>query len=404
MHKLWLVAKQEFRNRTFKRSFVLGTLAFPILMAVIVGVTILIVVQSLDMRPFGYVDHSGALANATMPDNDELIVEITAFPDEASARAALEAEEIQGYYIIPEDYLETHFVDLYYLEDAPDSSVLHDFDDYVRANILSSPPTEIQFRIMDGTTLTVQSMNNSREFQNDETGIIVVMLPLLIAMFFLFVVMGASGYYLQVVTDEKENRTMEIMLTSVSPAQFIIGKSIGLVAVGLTQLTVWLVSILTAWIVARQFFEVLQSVKLPWDVLIIFAVFFLPSYAIVAGMMICIGAIVTELQEGQQISGIINLLFTFPIFFAALVFANPDHPLLVILSFWPTTSLMSIVMRWGFTTVPLWQVAVSWLICVVSAATVIWIASRIFRLGMLRYGQRITFKAAVAGLRQGKQI
>jgi ABC-2 type transport system permease protein len=130
----------------------------------------------------------------------------------------------------------------------------------------------------------------------------------------------------------------------------------------------------------------------------------LPSYAIVAGMMICIGAIVTELQEGQQISGIINLLFTFPIFFAALVFANPDHPLLVILSFWPTTSLMSIVMRWGFTTVPLWQVAVSWLICVVSAATVIWIASRIFRLGMLRYGQRITFKAAVAGLRQGKQI
>jgi len=403
MRKLWLIAKQEFRNRTFKRSFVFGTLAFPILMAVIVGVTILIVVQSLDMRPFGYVDYSGALKNAAMPKDDEETVEIIAFPDEASARAALEAEEIQGYHVIPVDYLETHFVDLYYLEEVPDSSVLRDFDDYVRANILSSSPTEIQFRIMDGTTLTVQSMNNSREFQDDESGIIVIMLPLLIAMFFLFVVMGASGYYLQVVTDEKENRTMEIMLTSVSPGQFIVGKSIGLVAVGLTQLSVWLISILTAWIVARQFFEVLQAVKLPWDILIIFAVFFLPSYAIVAGMMICIGAIVTELQEGQQISGIINLLFTFPIFFAALVFADPNHPLLVVLSFWPTTSLMSIIMRWGFTTIPLWQIGASWLICVLSAVAVIWIASRIFRLGMLRYGQRITLKAAVAVLRPSRQ-
>jgi ABC-2 type transport system permease protein len=246
-------------------------------------------------------------------------------------------------------------------------------------------------------------MNDAREFQDNETGVIVIMLPLFIAMLFLFVIMGASGYFLQVVTDEKENRTMEIMLTSVSPAQLIGGKSLGLVAVGLTQVAVWLGSIFIAWIVAQQFFEILRDVKLPWDVLVIFAIFFLPSYAIVAGMMICIGAIVTELQEGQQISGVINLLFTFPIFFAALVFADPNSPLLIILSFWPTTSLMTIVMRWGFTIVPLWQVAISWLICVVSGIAIIWIASRIFRLGMLRYGQRITLKAALAALRPSNQ-
>ncbi len=402
MHKFWLVARQEYRNRTFKRSFVIGTLILPFLMAVGLAAIIIVVIISFDDRPLGYVDHSGALAGASMPDDSsDFFVEIVAFPDEASANAALEAEEIQGYHVIPKDYLETLYVDLYYLEESPDKRVLIDFDDYVRANLINGAPTKIQSRIIEGTTLTVRAMNGAREFQDNETGFIVIMLPLMIAMFFLFVIMGASGYFLQVVTDEKENRTMEIMITSISPAQLIGGKSVGLVAVGLTQISVWIASIALAWIIAQQFFETLKEVQLPWDVLIIFAIFFLPSYAIIAGLMICIGAVVTELQEGQQIAGVFNLLFMFPIFFAALVFADPNSPLLIFLSYWPTTSLMTIVMRWGFTIIPLWQVALSWFISVITGIAIIWIASRIFRLGMLRYGQRITFKAAFAALRSG---
>jgi ABC-2 type transport system permease protein len=147
----------------------------------------------------------------------------------------------------------------------------------------------------------------------------------------------------------------------------------------------------------------LQLIALPWDILIIFAIFFLPSYAIIAGMMICIGSVVTELQEGQQISGVINLLFTFPIFFAALVFADPNSPLLIFLSFWPTTSLMTILMRWGLTVIPIWQVALSWVISVITGFGVVWIASRLFRSGMLRYGQRITLIDAFTALLPGKQ-
>jgi ABC-2 type transport system permease protein len=177
---------------------------------------------------------------------------------------------------------------------------------------------------------------------------------------------------------------------------------VGLVAVGLTQLFVWITSIAIAWGVAKHFFEVLQMIELPWDILVIFGIFFLPSYAIIAGMMICIGSVVTELQEGQQISGVINLLFTFPIFFAALVFADPNSPLLVFLSFWPTTSIMTIMMRWGFTVIPFWQVAVSWFICSLSGIVIIWIASRLFRLGMLRYGQRLTLKSAFSAILPGR--
>jgi ABC-2 type transport system permease protein len=402
MDKLWLVAKQEYRNRTFKRSFILGTLVIPFLITVGIAATVIIIKLSFDDRPFGYVDDSGALAGASMPKDNEYFVEFMAFPDEASAEAALRAGKIQAYYVIPEGYLETQNVDLYYLEEAPDSMILGDFDDFVRANILPGVPTEVQKRIVEGTVLTVRSKDGGREFQNSEGGFFTVILPMVIAMFFLFAIMGASGYFLQVVTDEKENRTMEVMLTSVSPAQFIGGKSIALVAVGLTQISVWIASIAIAWIVAKQFFETLQHVQLPWDVLLIFAIFFIPSYAIIAGLMICIGSVVTELQEGQQISGVFNLLFTFPIFFAALVFAAPNSPLMIFLSFWPTTSLMTIVMRWGFTIVPWWQILGGLLISILTAVTIIWVAGRLFRLGMLRYGQRITFKTALSALRSGQ--
>jgi ABC-2 type transport system permease protein len=212
--------------------------------------------------------------------------------------------------------------------------------------------------------------------------------------------MGASGYFLQVITDEKENRTMEIMLTSVSPKQMIGGKSLGLLAVGLTQLLVWISSAAIIWLVAKNFLDFLNQLQIPWDIFNIFALFFLPSYAIIAGLMICIGSVVTELQEGQQISGIINLIFTFPIFFAGLVFADPNSPILVFLSFWPTTSLMTIIMRWGFTAIPLWQIALSWLICLCSSIGIIWVASQLFRFGMLRYGQSISVKGVFSFLRQ----
>jgi len=403
MRKFWLVVKQEYRIRALKRSFILGTLVVPFIIAIFFLVIILVAARQLDNRPFGYVDYSGALEHAKMPKDDEEMVEIIAYSSEESARNALDEGEIQGYHVLPEDYLDSLFVDLYYLDETPANRVLRDFDDYVRTNILDGSPSATQIRIMEGTTLTIRSITENRQFQANEEGIIIVMLPILIAMFFLFAVMGAAGYFLQIITDEKENRTMEIMVTTISPVQLIGGKSVGLVFVGLTQLGIWLSSIVIAWIAARQVFDNLEPIQLPWDVLIIFAIFFLPSYSIIAGMMICIGSTVTELQEGQQISGVINMLFLFPIFFSALVFADPNSPLLVFLSFWPTTSLMSIIMRWGFTVIPVWQIAISWVISVVSGIIIVWIASRLFRLGMLRYGQRITLKAALAALRPANQ-
>jgi ABC-2 type transport system permease protein len=400
MRKFWLIAKQEYLKRIQKRSFLIGTLLIPLLFAAIIGVTIFVINHNKNSLPFGYIDHSGVLSAGLLPKpkDDEKMIEMRPFSDQETAMAALDAGEIQAFDVIPENFLQTRKIDLYYWDKYPDNSVLRDFDDFVRANLLPEGPNQLQTRIIEGVNLNIVSVDGKRTF-NNELGFIAVLFPMAIGMFFIFAVMSASGYFLQAITDEKENRTMEIAVTSVSPLQLIAGKSIGLMSVALTQIGIWLISIAATWLIAYQVFDELQGIKLPWDVLLVFLAFFIPSFALIGGLMAAIGGAVTELQEGQQIAGILNLLFTFPFFLSAMVFANPNSPILVFMSFWPTTSFLTINLRWGLTIIPFWQIALSWLILVFSGALTIWAASRIFRFGMLRYGQRMSFKAALTAIR-----
>jgi ABC-2 type transport system permease protein len=117
------------------------------------------------------------------------------------------------------------------------------------------------------------------------------------------------------------------------------------------------------------------------------------------GFMIVIGSAVTELQQGQQIAGILNLFFMAPFFVLVILFANPDGPLAVALTLFPTTAFLTISIRWALTAVPLWQLGLSWLFLVTSALITVWVAARVFRLGMLSYGQRLGWASLKAALR-----
>jgi ABC-2 type transport system permease protein len=201
------------------------------------------------------------------------------------------------------------------------------------------------------------------------------------------------------VADEKENRTMEILITSLSPEQLIGGKASGLMAVSLTQVGIWLLAIVAGLIVGAQFLEPLRMIRIPWAFLLVVFLYFLPAYALIAAMMTAIGAAVTEMRQGQQIAGILNLLFILPVLLSAMVFTNPDSPVLVLFTLFPTTSFVTVMLRWSTSVIPFWQLAASWLLLVVSAVLGLWASARIFRAGMLRYGQSLDLGAALSAVR-----
>ena len=398
MRNFWLIAKHEYRGTVFKRAFILLTLAIPLGMAAVIALAIFVATSGENTLPVGYVDKAGILdvnrqSTASMPTG----IEVHAFPDEEAALAALEREEIQAFFVLPSDYPSTLQTDLYYLEEPPSNDVWRDFDNFVRANLVATYPDEVRTRLLEGPNITVHDIVSNREFS--ESSIINVILPFVATFFFFIATMSASGYMLQVVATEKENRTMEIMITSVTPGQLIGGKTVGLLAAALTQLSIYVIAAVVGLIIAAPRVEALQQVTVPWAYLRVMGLFFIPSYALIAAVMVAIGAAVTKVQEAQQVAGLLNMLFILPILMVAVIIRNPGHPVSVFLSLFPTTAFMTISLRWGLGTVPLWQIGVSWISLVATTIFMVWAAARVFRAGMLRYGQPLNLKTALAAIR-----
>ena len=399
MRSLWLVAKHEYRRTVLRRAFVLVTLAIPLGMVALIALAISVAMMSENNLPVGYVDKAGILdvtRHATLPNADERI-EVRAFPDEEAALAALELEEIQAFFVFPSDYPNTLETDLYYLEEPPSNDVWGDFSSFVRVNLVATYPAEVRNRLFEGPNITVHDIVSNREFS--ESSMINVILPFVATFFFFVATMSASGHMLQVVAKEKENRTMEIMITSVTPGQLIGGKTVGLLAAALTQLSIYVIAAVVGLIVAAPRVEALQQLTVPWAYLGVMALFFFPAYALVGAVMVAIGGAVTKVQEGQQVAGILNLFFMAPVFLLTVIFKNPAAPVVVFLTLFPTTAFMTISLRWGLGTVPLWQIGVSWVLLVATTIFMVWAAARVFRAGMLRYGQPLNLKAAVAVIR-----
>jgi ABC-2 type transport system permease protein len=398
MTNLWLVAKHEYRRMVMRRGFVILTVAIPLGLTTLIALAIFVEKSSESSLPVGYVDQAGLLdvsRQSAVPDAEKH-VQVVAYPDTEAATAALERKEIQAFWVLPPDFLQTLHTELYYLENPP-GDAWGEFDDFVRANLVAGLPADVQQRLLEGPTLTVHDTSSGREFS--ENSIVNVILPFVTTFFFYFATMSAAGYMLGAVAEEKENRTMEVMLTSLTPGQLIGGKAVGLMAASLSQLAVYVVTAVVAIKIATPYVAELQGVTVPWAYLGLMALFFFPAYGLISSILLAIGSTVTEVQQGQQIGGLLNLFFMLPILLLPVLFQDPGHPLMVAFTLFPTTSFLTISLRWGFGSIPAWQLVVSWFLLTATTLFMVWAAARIFRAGMLRYGQPLTLKGMIAAVR-----
>jgi ABC-2 type transport system permease protein len=395
MRNYWLVAKHEYRRTVVRRSFLIGTLAIPLAIAALIALVIVVESLGADDRPIGYVDHAGLLEQARA--RADWDIEIRAYQDREAATAALESEEIQAFYELPADYLTTLETELTYLTDAPDGDARRAFSNFVQLNLVASYPAEVQKRLLLGPEISVEDVASGRTFGEDEIANIV--LPIVASLFFMIATMSAGGYMLRVVADEKENRTMEMMVTSITPGQLVGGKALGLLAAALTQLSIYLIAAAIGLLIVVARVPELRQVSVPWDYLAVMALFFFPAYALLASLMVAVGSAVTEFQQGQQVAAILNLVFLIPLFLLPFFLNDPAQPLVVLLTLFPPTAFMTVSLRWGLGTIPLWQLTLSWFLLSGAAIFTIWAAARIFRAGMLRYGKPLTLNAALSAVR-----
>jgi ABC-2 type transport system permease protein len=392
--KIWLVFWQEYSRHVMRKRFIVAVLSIPIFIGVIMAASIFSVVMQTNTQPLGYVDQSGMLAHplpAAQGDNSifNRSVEMIPFAGEAQARSALDAGQIQAYYVLSPDYLQTGDAKLVYTK-APSDGVKSQFEAFLRRNLMAGQPAAVANRISQGNSLVIQSADGSR--QMDDNSVLTIILPIIAGVLFMIVVLTTGGYLLQALVEEKENRTIEILITSTSPGQLMAGKTLGNLAAGLTQLLIWILVVVVAVAIGQGRVEWMRNLQISPDYLLILVLTLLPTFILIGGIMAAIGATIAESREAQQISGIFTLPLMMPYWFSAAIMTAPNGPLAIGLSFFPLTAPVTLTLRAGYTQIPTAQLALNLVELWACAFLALWVAARAFRIGMLSYGKRISLK------------
>jgi ABC-2 type transport system permease protein len=391
MSKTRLIAINEYKRLVFKRSFILALLSVPLFIGFIIAMGYVASSFENNDAPIGIVDHPGVFTNpipAPVDSSDDRI-EFIFFPDEASARNSLQENEIQAYYIFSTDYFETSQIELVYVKE-PGSNAVSQFYNFLQINLVSDLPLEKATRIAAGNNITIRSPDGSREFPGGGPPFGVV-LPLLIAIAFVILFLLSAGYLMEGIVQERENRMMEVIMTTISPIQLIVGKVLGIVGTNFTQLIIWLLVGVIALFVGNQVMEFswLQDPQIDGRGLAMVVLIAIPTYLLSASLLFTAGSLIAKVQDAQGIGPLIFMAFMIPSYAVVAIGEEPNGVVAIVLSLIPFASLTTIAVRGMFIAIPLWQFGLSLVIQSGLAVGMLWVSSKAFRLGMLRYGQRI---------------
>lgn len=401
MRKIWLVAVEELKRTVLKRSFILVLLMVPLFLAVMIAPAIVMEKLRQNDLPLGYVDLAGILVGAQPPpsENGGRQLVLRPFPDEAAAGQALEAGEIQAFFVLNPGYPADRQADLVFRK-APDPAATRTFRRFVQWNLLEGIPDQTAWRAVSGAQLTLRNPDGTREFPSGGPPLGSV-LPLALGLAFGGLLLTGSGSLMSGLTEEKENRTIEVLATSIAPPRLVTGKLIGILTINLIQLAFWvLVGVLAIWLAGDVLgIAWFQQVRPDWASILAVAAVAVPGYAFASAMMFAVGATVAEAQEGQAIGMLLFLALMLPTYLLIPISNQPDGGLAIALSLLPLTSVLTVGLRNLLVAVPLWQIAASVSIQTLAALGMLWLGGRAFRLGMLRYGKRLRLREA---LRHGR--
>jgi len=404
MNKTLLIFRHEFLHMIKRKGFIIMTLIVPVLALIGIGVFQLVstgepsVVETVTV---GYVDEAFGFDQYTA----QGYIELVRFDTPGDATAALINGDVSEYFVIPSDYLSTGVINRYTLERQLETSpvITTAIKNFLTSNLLTGKVTPDTIELVERPlTLTVTRLTETGEIATEQGGWGNVIVPGIFAFLLALSLLVSSTYLVQGLGDEKESRLIEILLSSVSPRQLLTGKVLGLGAAGLVQVVVWLASLPLLLNLASStiggFFSIIQ---LPANFLVLGIVYFILGYSLFAALSAGVGAISPSAREGQQLAGIYTLLLFVPIWFASLLFIFPNSPIWTVLTIFPITAPMAVMLRLGVTGIAAWELAVSLAVLVLSIIGALALSVKAFRVYLLMYGKRPAWGEIIRSLRSG---
>jgi ABC-2 type transport system permease protein len=231
-------------------------------------------------------------------------------------------------------------------------------------------------------------LNETGEITPNQDVVSSYVVPIVFALLFIISIFFASGFLFQSVTEEKENRVMEILLSSVSSGQLLVGKVLGLGTAGLIQVAVWFITVAIFAKGAPGIIPALSALSIPASLIGWGLVYFVLGYLLLAALYAGIGSIGATAREGQGWSTIFTLPAVSPIWFNYFLINSPEGAVSRAFTFFPLTSPVAAMMRLATGAISAWEIALSLIILAGSVVLTMWVSAKMFRVFLLMYGKR----------------
>lgn len=436
MNKLKIIIKREFLAKVRNRTFIVMTILSPLL---IVGLLMLIIFLSKQnsetVRTIAFVDDSKLLAGVFEDTSETKYLDLTDFGKE-EAKNKVE-EFYDGLIYIPKtDSLNQLSESIeYFSNDTPSLILIQSIENKLEREIRNLKIAELQFDIEKiksaETTVNLITENFSGK-RSSKIGSILTMVAgggfgYLIFMF--IIIYGAS--VMRSVIEEKTSRIIEVIISSVKPFQLMMGKILGNAFAGILQFFIWIISAGLLLVLISAIFgveavdsnaglsqinpEMIQEVQnssgdniqlaleevmnLPWLTMIFsFVIFFFGGYLVYSSIYAAIGAAVDSETDSQQFMLPVILPLMIAIYIGFSVLENPHGPIAFWFSIFPLTSPIVMLMRIPFV-VPAWQIILSMALLLVTFLGIVWFAAKIYRIGILSYGKKPTYRELLKWLK-----
>lgn len=408
MNAMVPIIRREYLSRIKTKGFWIGTILVPLFLMGTMFLPILLGMRSKARpEPIIVVDATGdffptlrkALGDPVAtrsPVNEEPVGgrSLEAIRKDLNERA--EKKDIQGYLIVDREGLESGKM-IYWARNP--SGALE--DDWFRARLREAFTryrlTRMGVKDSDIESATKRLDLDIKKATNDpskqESGLSALLVSMVMVVFIYTALILYGMYVLRGVLEEKTNRIVEVIVSSVKPFELMVGKILGIGAVGLTQMTVWalfaLVATLPQWAVALSVSrEALPSISI--STLLAFPVYFILGYFLYATLYAAIGSMCSSDEDAQQMAFLPVMLIVASIVMWNPVMRNPNGTLAVVLSLVPFFSPILMFLRIAVETPPAWQIALSVVIMIGTTVLMTWLVAKIYRVGILMYGKRPT--------------
>lgn len=423
-----LVLKREYLTRVKSKGFIAATLLVPIGIIAIYGIGFLVIIWETDVSyEIGIKDESGAVVRSLVERNPQSYTDLSDLPVD-SLRARVQSGNLTGYIVIDDQNInENRSLELIYSGSGGLTlltSVRSDLRDVIREEKLRRAQVSEEIQQIFETRIGVDSrrLTETGEEEDDDTAFLSG-LGFAMGLIIFVAIFSYGGYIMRGVIEEKTNRIVEVITSSVKPIELLTGKMFGVAALALTQIGIWGITIAGLGVLAAPLLSVfldnpdtgdameqaaaqadiplLSSIPaVETSIIVYFIIFFFLGYFLYSSLFAAVGSAADSETDTQQLM----LPIMAPIFIAYFILfqavRNPDGVISVVGSIIPFFTPIVMISRIAISDVPFWQIGLSILLMILTFIGTMWLSAKIYKVGILSYGSSAGFKDIYKWLKQ----